>query len=238
VAPSTGAVRQWVNRLLVGVALLVVLPTVAVSETVRRGSGLRVARRATLALGRLVGVRFEVRGLDRLDPAGSYVLVPNHHSPLDIPAMVVASPEVRFVAAAELFSNPVLRVAMDALGTVRVDRDNTRKAVGQLAEVVRDGGRLRLVVFAEGGLVTPEERVPFKSGAFVLAIDAQAAVVPVALHGTGAVLPKGGLFGVRPGRIVVELLEPIPTTGLTRADRKPLRNQAQAAVRSALDAGP
>jgi 1-acyl-sn-glycerol-3-phosphate acyltransferase len=231
-------VRLWVNRVLVGLALLVVLPAVAVTETVRRGSGLRLARRAILGLGRLLGVRFEVRGLDRLEPGGSYVLVPNHHSPLDIPAMVVASPDVRFVAAAELFSNPVLRVAMDALGTVRVDRDDTRKAVTQLAEVVAQGGPLRLVIFAEGGLVSPEERVPFKGGAFVLAIDAQATVVPVALHGTGAVLPKGGLLGARPGRVVVELLEPIPTTGLTRADRKQLRDRTKAAVWAALDAGP
>jgi 1-acyl-sn-glycerol-3-phosphate acyltransferase len=228
-------VRLLLNRVLVGLALLLVLPAVAVAETVRRGSGLRVARRAILLLGRLVGVRFSVRGLEQLDAAGSYVLVPNHHSPLDIPALVVASPDVRFVAAAELFSNPVLRLAMGALGTVRLDRRHPTLAVRQLGEVVDGGGPMRLVIFAEGGLVEADARVPFKSGAFVVAIDAQATVVPVAIHGTGAVLPKGSLFGVHRGEVVVELLEPIPTVGLTRSDRKAVRNQTQAAVHGALD---
>ena len=210
-----------------------VLPTIAILERIRRGTGLRFGRRAVLVIGGLCGVRFEVRGLERLDPAGSHVFVPNHHSPLDIPAMVVARPDANFVAAAELFSNPVLRFAMDALGTVRVDRDDKRRSVQQLAAVAAQD-RLRLVIFAEGRLVDPHEGVPFKTGAFVVAIDAAATVVPVAIHGAAHVVPRGGLYGVRRGRVVVEFLEPIPTDGLTRRDRKALRTQAEDAVRAAL----
>lgn len=218
---------------MIAVSLPLILPLVAVSERLRKGAGMRLARRAVLVVSGICGVRFQVRGLDRLDPSGSYVFVPNHHSPLDIPAMVVARRDANFVAASELFSNRVLRFAMDALGTVRLDRDDKRLAVKQLTAAA-SAERVRLVIFAEGGLVNPEDEVPFKTGAFVLAIDADATVVPVAIHGSGHVVPKGGLYGIRRGRVVVEILEPIPTEGLTRRDRKAVRDEAQTAVREAL----
>jgi 1-acyl-sn-glycerol-3-phosphate acyltransferase len=105
-------------------------------------------------------------------------------------------------------------------------------------EAATAGERLRVVVFAEGGLTAGHEEARFKTGAFVLAIDSKAAVVPVAITGAGSVLPKGGLLGVGPGRVTVELLPPIPTDGLTRADRKVLRTETQDAVRAALAGSP
>lgn len=234
--PSTTTLRRLLNSVVVAVGLLVVLPLVAVLERARRGRGLRFGRRAVVVVAGACGVRFEVLGLERLEPGGSYVFVPNHNSPLDIPAMVVARPEVQFVAAAELFSHPVLRLAMDALGTVRLDRDDTRLAARQLAAAA-GGDQLRLVIFADGGLVAPDHQHPFKTGAFVLAIDAQASVVPVAIHGASHIVPKGELYGIRRGRVVIEFLEPIPTKDLTRADRKRLRTDAQVAVRGALARG-
>jgi 1-acyl-sn-glycerol-3-phosphate acyltransferase len=194
---------------------------------------MRLARRAVLIASGLCGVRYEVRGGEHIVAAGSYVFVPNHNSPLDIPAMVVARPDVNFVAAAELFSNPVLRFAMDALGTVRLDRDDKRLAAKQLAAAA-SGDHLRLVIFAEGGLQHVHDHPPFKSGAFVLAIDADATIVPVAIHGAGHVVPKGGLYGIRRGRVVIELLDPIPTAGVSRADRKAVRTETEQAVRAAL----
>lgn len=230
-------VRAQANRVLVALALLVGLPIVALVGSVRASAGRRVAVAALRALTRACGVRVEVVGGADLDPGGAYVFVPNHRSHVDIPAVLLARPTTRFVAAQELFRIPLLAATMRALDTVPVDRGDRRRSRDQMGSVAATGagGPLEVVVFADGRIVLPGEApAPFKTGAFVLAIDTGAAVVPVAVHGAAAVAPPDRRLYVRPGTVRVELLPPVPTTGLTRADRKRLRTQVQSAVDAAL----
>jgi 1-acyl-sn-glycerol-3-phosphate acyltransferase len=76
--------------------------------------------------------------------------------------------------------------------------------------------------------------LPFKGGAFVFAIEEQVPVVPVALHNTAQVMPAHGYLTILGGRVVVEILDPIPTAGLTREDRHLLKEQVRQRLIAAL----
>ena len=225
--------RVGINAAVVATGLLLALPLIAAAERVRRGAGRQVAVGTIRLLARLCGVSVTVHDeLPSVD--GPVIFVPNHGSPADIAAMLLTRPDVRFAAASELFDKPILRLALRALDAVPVDREHPRAAMQVLREVVRATPDLRLVAFPEGGMAEPGAPLRFKTGPFVLAIDAGASVVPVAITGADAVLPRRCRFAVRPGRISVRVLEPLPTAGLTAADRRSLRDRAQSAVAGAL----
>jgi 1-acyl-sn-glycerol-3-phosphate acyltransferase len=233
-----GQLRIQLNRVVVIGGLVTLLPMVAIAERARAGAGRRLARRSLRALGRLCGVTFEVAGADRLSRAASYIFVPNHSSLLDVPAMLLARSDLCFMAGADLFRIPLLAGAMRALGTVAIDRHEPAVARRQLAELGRRPGPLCLAVFAEGRIAPPGCRLPFKTGAFVLAAEAGVPVVPVAIHNTWRLLPPGGRPAISPGVVVVEFLEPVSVVGPTSRDRHVLRDLVHQSVTASLDAGP
>jgi len=191
-------------------------------------------------LASLCGVRFEVRGRSPDDRAGA-VVVANHSSPMDIPALLWADPDVRFVATAGLFRIPVLAAAMRSVGTVPIDRHDHDHARRQLDRMV-DGPDLvgvgDLAVFAEGGIAPAGRRMPFKTGAFSLAIRTGSRVVPTAIRGSDRVLAPGGRLLVRPGVVTVEFLEPVEVAGLTLEDRHVLRDHVRDQVCAAVGSPP
>ena len=107
-----------------------------------------------------------------------------------------------------------------------------------LTERFKEGEGFDLVIFPEGGIAPSDQLLPFKTGAFVLAIQTGTPVVPVAIHHARDVLPPHGRLAVRPGTVIVELLEPVDTTGLSFEDRGALRDRVRSAVDAALAADP
>ena len=104
-------------------------------------------------------------------------------------------------------------------GSCRWSAANRASAIASVdaaAERLRAGDSF--LIAPEGTRARTDELLPFKKGGFVMAIKAQAPVVPVALHGTAEAMPRGR-FWVKPSVIRVEVGEPIPTTGLTIDDR-------------------
>ena len=222
--------RAQLNRVAIVVGLLFALPVVAVVGRVRRRAGRRVAVRAITSIARVCGIRVDVHGADRLDDHGSYVLVPNHTSPLDIAAVLIARPDAQFVAAAGLFRIPLLSSAMRAIGTTpiaRHDHERARERVTELAQAVDDR---ELVVFAEGGIAPTSELLPFKTGAFVIAISTGVPVVPIAISGAPEILPRHGRLRARPGTLRIEVLQPVPTAGLVVDDRHELAQRVRSAI--------
>jgi 1-acyl-sn-glycerol-3-phosphate acyltransferase len=121
------------------------------------------------------------------------------------------------------------------MGMVFIERGDARGASRSLhaaAQLLRDGAHL--CAFPEG---TRGDRDgmprPFKGGAFQAAIEAGVPVVPIAIEGSGAVLPPSG-FQVRPGMIRVRIGEPIPTVGLQSRERQKLARRAHDAVAALL----
>ncbi|MGH9381673.1 MAG: lysophospholipid acyltransferase family protein [Thermoanaerobaculia bacterium] len=185
------------------------------------------------------GATLQVEGIERVDWSRPYVLVANHRSMIDICALFRAVPvPLRFMLKRELAGVPFLGRYARAMGMIFVERTAGRSAGIQLrraVELVRGGASL--CAFPEGTRVRADHLAPFQAGAFRVAIQAGAAVLPVAVSGSGFVLPPGG-FRVRPGRIRVHIGEPLPAAGLRPDQRGELARQARQAVLDLLQQGP
>lgn len=177
------------------------------------------------------GARLEVEGADAIDWSRPLVLACNHQSIIDVCALFRAVPvPLRFVLKQEMAKVPFVGRYARALGMVFIDRGHPRDARRSLMAAV---GLLRggavLCAFPEGTRSRDARVGPFKGGAFQLAIEAGAAVVPVAISGSGAVLPPWG-FAVRPGTIRVRFGAPMETSGLAAHDRVALAARTREAV--------
>src|SRR5881409_4094364 len=176
------------------------------------------------------GTPVRAEGLDRI-PDRPVVYVSNHSSMFDIWALAATLPgSVRMVAKQELARIPLLGRAMLAAGHVMIDRAHPARALEayhRAADVIRSG--VSAVLFPEGTRSRTGELLPFKNAPFGLAIAAQVPLVPVYVHNTFEILPKGG-FRLRPRPIRVVIGEPISTAGMTVERRRELRDRAHAAV--------
>lgn len=184
----------------------------------------------------VAGVRVEVEGMEHLRVDGPQVLVCNHQSLFDILALFAALPvSLRFVAKKELSGIPVFSGAMRRAGHVFIDRGDRSQAVLAMR---RAGDRMReeglsLGLFPEGTRSPGGRLQPFKKGAFVLAIDTQTDLVPVAVQGGAAILPKGRRrLESRPIRI--RCGERMPLEGMGHEDRDEVLHRARDAIASML----
>lgn len=188
------------------------------------------------------GTPVRVEGLERVPP-GPVVYASNHSSMFDIWALASALPgSIRFVAKQELTRIPVFGRAMLAAGHVAINRASRARAMeayARAARIIRELG-VSTVVFPEGTRSRTGELLPFKNAPFGLAIAAGVPLVPVYVHATFRILPKGA-WRLRPAPIRLLIGEPIPTAGLTLEDREALRERARAsilALRARVDAPP
>ena len=191
----------------------------------------RIARlwsRVLLALG---FVRCTAFGVDKLDPGVSYVLVSNHTSYIDTPAIVSSLPiQFRFLAKKGLFSIPFLGWHLSRAGHIPVIRDDPRASLKTLsdgARLIRESGT-SLLLFPEGGRSEKSVR-PFKEGAAYFAIKAGVPIVPIGLIRARDVLPMHTLV-IRPGSIELHVGDPISTDGMTIRDRGRLSELLQERV--------
>jgi 1-acyl-sn-glycerol-3-phosphate acyltransferase len=198
-----------------------------------------VARAWAKLLLKMAGVKVTVEGLEKIDPSGSYVFTSNHVSYMDTPVVLAHIPvQFRFLAKDELFKIPFLGDHLKSAGHVPVPRGNPRAAVKTMAEaarVIRERG-VSLLIFPEGGR-SSEGLQEFKEGAAYIAIKAGAQVVPLAVIGTGAIVPRGSLV-VKPGPVTLRVGDPVPVTGLTLHDRTQLTDHLHVAVAALLETTP
>jgi 1-acyl-sn-glycerol-3-phosphate acyltransferase len=184
------------------------------------------------------GVRVAAEGVEHLDSEGPQVLVANHQSLLDVPALFHALPvSLRFVAKMELSRVPLFGAAVARAGHVFIDRDNPVQAVETMrkaAERMKDEG-FTLGLFPEGTRSPDMELRRFRRGPFVLAIETGTVLVPVAVDGGPRVLPPGERR-LRPGTVHVRCGEPVDLEGLDRDDRDALLDRARTEVSGMLEA--
>lgn len=176
---------------------------------------------------RAAGVKVVLHGDDGLVKRSPRVYIANHVSWFDIPSMIEVLPHYGFVAKRELEKIPIFGAAARGVGVIYIDRENRKAAFGAYEEAARKIQQGNAVlVYPEGTRGSTYSLRPFKKGPFVLAIASQAPIVPVVVHGTIEVNPRDE-FRAGPGTVHVHLLEPIPTEGLTYADREALADRVR-----------
>lgn len=164
----------------------------------------RISMWGAFAGVRLAGVQVETMGLEKLDPARTYIFMSNHVSNIDPPLMLPLIPKRTSVMARhELFNYPLLGRAMRLGSLVPVERKNRDAgiaAVRAAREVIRKG--INMTIYVEGHRSFDGRLLPFKKGPFYLAAECAVPVVPVTIVGTHSVMPKGR-FSIRPGKVRV-----------------------------------
>ena len=179
----------------------------------------RCTRNWALWLLKAAGVKVVVHGGEGVGPNTPVVFIANHVSWFDIPAMIHALPHYGFVAKRELERIPLFGAAARAVGVIYIDRENRKAALGayqDAANQIREGQPV--LVYPEGTRGDSYSLRPFKKGPFVLAIGSGAPVVPVVIHGTVEVNPRGS-FRATPGTVHVHLLDAMTTDGMVYDDR-------------------
>ncbi|MEY4092877.1 MAG: 1-acyl-sn-glycerol-3-phosphate acyltransferase [Acidobacteriota bacterium] len=174
-----------------------------------------------LALG-LIGIRYRVRGRERI-PNRAVVFCSNHESNVDPPVLFLAlHKRLHVLFKAELTKLPILGAVMVAGGFVPVERDRREAS---MASIERAAGSIRegnsFLIFPEGTRSKTGEMLPFKKGGFIMAIKAQAPIVPVAVSGGRAAMQKGSWF-VRPVMVDVVIGDPVDTVGMSLDQRDEL----------------
>jgi len=178
-------------------------------------------------------IRLDLQGGEHLRPDQPYVAVANHQSAVDILVLFLALPHlpIRFMAKQGLFWIPVFGWYLWLTGYVAVDRRSRsrgRRSLARAAVRVRRSNTT-IVVFPEGTR-TPDGSVKrFRTGAFVLAQECKAPIVPVALAGGYAVMNRHR-WHVRRGTIHARVLPPIPPQSSENNDRKDIAELAQRVV--------
>lgn len=169
---------------------------------------------------RIPPVRVVTEGVDLVDPHQRYVVASNHLSMFDIPLLFHHLPlHGRFLSKKEVFRIPLVGRAMRTIGIIEIDR----QAGGSSRQAINDGVRIAaergysLLVFPEGTRSRSGEPLPFKKGAFRIAIDTGLPLLPVVIEGTDRVQkPERKVF--HPGTVTMRVLPPIDTTGMTNKD--------------------
>ncbi len=233
-------VRSIVAYALVLAYILVAGPTgLLIAVVFRWKRGLYALGHAGVWLAlTLAGIRYRVAGRERA-PGTAAVFCSNHESNVDPPVLFQAlHPQLHVLYKAELHKFPIMGTVFDAGGFVPIDRGDRDKA---MASIARGAERLRagssFLIFPEGTRSRTGQLQRFKKGGFIMAIQAQVPIVPVAVQGGRAAMRKGSAL-VRPVRVSVRIGAPIPTAGLTLEDRDELIARVHQEVARLLEEGP
>lgn len=199
---------------------------------VRLHASARQWARGCLWLG---GVRLTVEGVEYLPAQGPVVYMSNHQGNFDIPVLFAGLPiQFRWLAKAELFRIPLFGLTMRIAGYIPVERKDRRLAIQSMnLAVQRVGAGTSIMIFPEGTRSPDGELLPFKKGGFVLALQAQAPIVPIAIDGSAALMLKSSWM-IRSGEVRLRIFPALPTKGLGVKDRGALSAEVEACIASAL----
>lgn len=228
-----GKLRYWWSLSFAGILLLfVALPAMIILQIINQ----KIKLYALCLWGaklwiRGSGIKVKVSGKENLEKNKSYIFVANHRSYIDTTALFAyAGKRIGLIAKKELLKVPVLGQGISFINFVTIDRSNPQRALETMEKVreIVDSG-YSFGVFAEGTRAMPGDLLPFKKGAFHLALQTGAAIIPVAIKNTDYLMgKKTGV--VNPGTMEIVLLPPIETANLTTEDLPELLEQTRKAI--------
>jgi len=179
--------------------------------------------------------RQKVVGLEYVDRKKQYVIVLNHNTVIDIPALYYVPLNFRWVSKREVFKTPFFGQYLVLHGDICIDRGRAAEAMEQL---LRKGKRwisrgASIAIFPEGTRSKDGEIHRFKAGAFTLAKEAGVEILPVVLDGTKSLIRRNLLFNWG-NRITLRILPPVPVERVVSADLHELMEEVHDAMCGAL----
>ncbi|AAV93657.1 1-acyl-sn-glycerol-3-phosphate acyltransferase [Ruegeria pomeroyi] len=206
---------QWVRSIVFTIVIYIWMAILGLLFTpyalVSKKGALRACKlyaRSTIWMARwMVGIHGEIRGPV---PTGEVLIAAKHQSFFDILLIFHAVPHGKFIMKRELLWTPVIGVYAKRLGCIPVNRGKRGAAVARMVkDVAKEFAEPgQLVIYPQGTRVAPGVSKPYKVGSAVLYEGLQYSCIPVATN-VGLFWPRDGLLR-KPGRAVVEFLEPIP----------------------------
>src|ERR1041385_1666917 len=181
---------------------------------------------------RLSGVKVQVVGRQQIDPNQTYVFVANHWSYLDAaPLFAFTGRRMGMIAKKELLNAPILGYGMGFVNVIAIDRSNRERAVETIktaTDRLRSG--ISFMVCPEGTRALPGEMLPFKKGAFHMAVQAGVPIVPIALKNSDVLMGRG-TGEAWPGTIDMVMMAPVDTSWVkSDADLDALVRQVQSTI--------
>lgn len=168
----------------------------------------------------MAGLRIQIQGLERLDPKGPYIFMPNHASFLDILLALAYIPyNFRIITKEEMFGTPFMGWLLKRSCQIPINRSNPRKGLVSLRQAfnrVKEG--ISIVVFPEGTRTANGEIQDFKPTVFILPIRAGVPVVPVLIEGTYAALKRGSIL-LNPVPLKLTFFPPVSSASFKERDR-------------------
>ncbi|XP_032935097.1 1-acyl-sn-glycerol-3-phosphate acyltransferase alpha-like [Catharus ustulatus] len=218
---------------------IVALATVLSPFAAFRGrsvENMKLLRAALLPLKRLYGIRMRVRGSEQLQLQGPFVIVCNHQASLDLMGMVEVIPERCVpIAKRELLYLGTVGWACWLSGIIFIDRHRRDAAIEVISHTASTMRRenLRVWVFPEGTRNPGKSMLPFKRGAFHLAVQAQVPIVPIVIS------PYWDFFSSKEkrfssGTCTIRVLPRVETRGLSPKDVPELTESVRQAMAEAL----
>ncbi len=230
-APSlTGRLWYWWSLTAAALILLVIAPLVIlVCRLLNRREWLypwaHFGGRLWL---RLSGTDWNLKGLEKLDPNRTYIFAANHRSYLDTSVLFnCINRRIGLFAKKELLKVPIFGYGMGYVNIMAIDRSSLERAattVRAATDKIRSGRSFG--VFVEGRRAYPGELLPFKKGAFYMAVETGTPVVPVVFKNTDKLMGKG-TGEAKPGTIEVLFLDPVEVEGLSGEDVKGLTEKVR-----------
>jgi 1-acyl-sn-glycerol-3-phosphate acyltransferase len=190
------------------------------------GRFFRICGTMLVRLNPLWSVR--IHGRPTLPGKGPYVVIANHQSIADIPALAYLPWEMKWLSKESNFKVPGLGWMMRMAGDIplrRGERESAQSAMTRCRWYLERG--MSVMIFPEGTRSSDGEIAPFKDGAFRLAIETGCPILPIVIAGTRHAIPKNSwIFGVK-CQARIEVLQPIPVKGITMEDLEALKERAR-----------
>ncbi|KAF9103048.1 1-acylglycerol-3-phosphate O-acyltransferase [Mortierella sp. GBA35] len=179
------------------------------------------------------GVTYKISGEEHLEKYPA-IVVCNHQSSMDMMILGRVFPKSCVVMAKkELQYFPFLGIFMTLSNAIFIDRKNHKKAIESTTQAVADMKKHNsgIWIFPEGtrSRLDTADLLPFKKGAFHLAIQSQQPVLPIVAAGYSHIYDSANR-SFPGGELEIRILEPIPTTGMTADDVTDLMERTRAVM--------
>ena len=204
----------WLGGWLIGATLVISFLIFLVSPFSRTGKSIYgLALFWAKILCRVARIKIRTRGLERLDRRRSYVIIANHQSHYDSPALALglAGLQLCWIAKQELRKIPLFGHCLSLIHTIFIDRSDRETAMASIRQgLQRVPAGVSMICYAEGTRSADGRIGRLKKGGFAAAVENGRPLLPITINGSRRVLPKGSLV-FNPGTIELIIGTPIET---------------------------